>query len=72
MLFRSVEGWEGDASGGLVEAGHVFVWAEELDLAVVVLVGLHALEAGECVVEDAGCWVEGEVLVWGDLWLQPS
>lgn len=66
------EGRQGDASGGAVEALHVLVWAEEADLALGVLVGLHALEALEGIVEDARRGVEGEVLVWRDAGGEPA
>lgn len=59
------EGGEGDAGGGIVETGHVLIRAEEADLPVGVLVGFHAFEAFEGVVEDAGGGVEAEVLVGG-------
>lgn len=56
---------ESDASGRFVHASHVFVGAKEADLVLGVFVGFHAFEAGEGVVEDAGCRVQGEVLVRG-------
>lgn len=59
------EGGEGDAGGRFVEAGHVFIGAEESDLAGGVLVGFHAFETFEGVVENAGGGVEAEVLVGG-------
>lgn len=58
-----VERREGDTSGGFVHASHVFCWAEEPYAAGAVFVGFHAFETFECVVEDAGGWIEGEVLV---------
>ena len=57
--------WESDSGGGFIEAGHVLVGAEEANITIAILVGLHSLEAFEGVVEDAGCRVEGEVLVRG-------
>lgn len=66
------EGGQGDAGGGPVEALHVLVRAEQPDLPVLVLVGLHALEALEGVVEDAGGRVERQVLVRLDGGLQPA
>lgn len=58
-----VEGGEGDTSRGFVHSGHVLRWAEEPYAAGAVFVGFHAFETFECVVEDAGGGVEGEVLV---------
>lgn len=54
---------EGDARGRFVEAFHVPVRSEEADLAGAVLVGFHAFEAFEGVVEDARCRVEAQVLI---------
>ena len=69
----AVEGGEGDARAGLVETGHVAVGAEEVDFARVwVLVGFHAFEGSEGVVEDAGGGVEAEVLVGGYSGLEPA
>lgn len=61
-----VERGEGDSGGRGVETGHVAVGTEETDVAAGGEVGLHALEAGEGVVEDAGRGVQGEVLVGCD------
>lgn len=66
------EGGQGDAGGRPVEALHVLVRAEEADLALGVLVGLHALEALEGIVEDARRGVEGEVLVGRDVGCEPA
>ena len=67
-----VESRQSDARGRLVEARHVLVRAEKADLAGLVLVRLHALEALEGVVEDAGGGVEREVLVGLDLGRVPA
>lgn len=58
---------KGNAVGTAVEALHVHVGAEETGLAILVLVGLHALEALESVVEDDGGGVELELAVLLDL-----
>ena len=60
---RGGEGWEGNPRAGAVEASHVLLRTEEADFTGRVLVGFHALEAFAGVVEDAGGWIEGEVLV---------
>lgn len=61
----TVERRQGNSSGRLVESLHVLVWSEQADLSIAVLVGFHSFEAGEGIMEDAGCRVEGEVLVRG-------
>jgi len=66
------EGGKSYARGGFVEADHIFVGSEKADLAFIVLVGFHALETLEGVVEDAGCWVKGEVLVRNNLGGKPT
>lgn len=67
-----LKGRQGDAGRRLVEALHVLVGAEQADLALAVLVSLHALEALERIVEDAGGGVQGEVLVGNNLGALPS
>ncbi|KAI6748546.1 hypothetical protein HG530_015319 [Fusarium avenaceum] len=67
-----LKGGKRNTGGRLVESRHVLVGSEESHFAILVLVGLHALEALKGVVENTCRRVEGEVLVWGDLGLQPS
>ena len=43
----AVDGGQGDAGGGSVDALHVLVRPEEAHLASRVFVGFHAFEAGE-------------------------
>ena len=67
------EGGEGDAGGRFVEALHVLVWTEEAEGVVGgAAVSLHPFKAFEAVVENASCWVEGEVLVGRYSWCQPA
>jgi hypothetical protein len=63
---------QSDASGGSVQAGHVSVGTEETDVALLVLVCLHAFEALKGVVEDTSSRVEREVLVGGDTRCLPA
>ena len=68
----AVDGGQGDAGGGSVDALHVLVRPEEAHLASRVFVGFHAFEAGEGVMQDGGGGVEAEVLVWGYAGCQPA
>lgn len=63
---------ESNPGGGFIEAGHILFGAKEANIPSAVLVGLHPLEALEGVVEDAGCRVEGEILVRGYSRFKPT
>lgn len=68
----TIEGGQGDSGRRLVQALHILVWPEEAYLSLRVLVCLHALKASKCVVEDACCGIEREVLVRCYAWVQPT
>lgn len=67
-----VEVRQRNACRGLVQTSHVLVRPEQSDVALLVLVGLHALEALKCIVEHAGRRVETQILVRSDACWEPS
>jgi len=62
----AVEGWQEEPLAGCVHPRHVHIGAEQADVARLVDVGFHALEALQAVVKRAGSWRDFEVLVRAD------
>jgi len=68
----SIESRKPDSGSRCIEPVKVHIWAEEPDTTVVVLVGLHALEARKAIVEDAGSGIQADRLIGRDLWACPA